>query len=252
MTTTPDSLPPHADDVARGANYVFHHPLETSWRQSLMVLPLVFLAGGLVLWLGYRPAARQEARVEVSEVVKAVGTAGPAETRTSEPMAVGTTGLTGVGIPSTTGATIKRILPGDLIIAMPAGSAEDRLAAFLESAASGPTTIAIDRLAFTSGSAQLTPRSRQQVDIIATILRAYPHARVIVAGYTDNRGDEAANLSLSHARASAVNDRLIEDGVAPDRVHAQGFGSQQPIADNATEDGRSHNRRVVLEVMPRP
>jgi outer membrane protein OmpA-like peptidoglycan-associated protein len=251
MTTTPDSLPPHADDVARGTNYVFHEPLETSWRQSLMALPLALLAGGLVLWLGYRPAVRLQARVEVSEVVKAVGTTGQAEPRPSEPVAVGTTGITMAGKPSTMGPTVKRILPGDIIIAMPAGSTEDRLAAFLESAANGSTTIAIDRLTFSSGSAQLTPRSREQVDTIAKVLRAYPQARIIVAGYTDDRGNEAANLSLSHTRARAVNDRLITDGVSSNRVHAQGFGSQKPVADNDTEEGRSQNRRVVLEVNTR-
>jgi OOP family OmpA-OmpF porin len=247
MTITPDTLPPHADD-ARGSHYVFHEPLETSWRQSLLALPLALLAGGLVLWLGYRPAVRQQARVEVSEVVKAVGTTGQAEPRPSEPMAVGTTGMVTVGTGSTVGPTVKRILPGDIILAMPAGSTEDRLAAFLESAATGATTIAIDRLTFSSGSAQLTPRSREQVDTIATILRAYPQARIIVDGYTDDSGNEAANLSLSHTRARAVTDRLVKDGVASDRVHAQGFGSQKPVADNDTEEGRSQNRRVILEV----
>jgi len=70
-----------------------------------------------------------------------------------------------------------------------------------------------------------------------------------VSGYTDNVGSsEAANLSLSKARAEAVARSLTAAGVAADRVHAAGYGSTKPVADNATEAGRSQNRRVAREV----
>lgn len=248
MATTPDSIPPSDHKTARGSSYIFHQPLASSWRESLMVLPLILLGAGAVLWIGHQPTLRQQARVEVREEVKAIGTAGRGVTP-AEPLAVGTTGVTSpVMTRGTAAAPIKRLLPGDVIITVPSGSAEDRLSSFLESASIGATRITVDRIVFASGSAQLTPRSREQVDRIATILRAYPAAHVVVAAYTDNSGSAESNLSLSRDRAKAVTDRLIIEGVASDRVQAQGFGNQQPIADNATAPGRSQNRRVVLEV----
>ena len=55
-------------------------------------------------------------------------------------------------------------------------------------------------------------------------------------------------MALSKARADAVAGRLTAKGVQPDRVHAEGFGSQKPAADNATDSGQADNRRVTIEV----
>lgn len=106
----------------------------------------------------------------------------------------------------------------------------------------------LDRVGFERGSSTLTPQSRRQVENLAAILRAYPRATVVVAGHTDNIGSEADNLALSRARAKSVARALTNAGVAADRVRAEGYGSQQPVADNSTEDGRSQNRRVTLDV----
>jgi outer membrane protein OmpA-like peptidoglycan-associated protein len=133
-------------------------------------------------------------------------------------------------------------------ITVPAGSAEDRLANYLASAAPGRILIGFDRITFDTGSAVLSSDAREQIDNIATILRAYPKASVMVAGYTDNTGNEAANVTLSRARAEAIGSRLTAQGVAADRLRAEGYGSQNPLADNATEAGRRQNRRVQLEV----
>jgi outer membrane protein OmpA-like peptidoglycan-associated protein len=70
----------------------------------------------------------------------------------------------------------------------------------------------------------------------------------VIAGYTDNTGDEAANLALSRGRAESVMKALTSAGVSVANVQAQGFGSQSPIADNSTEAGRARNRRVTLSV----
>jgi K(+)-stimulated pyrophosphate-energized sodium pump len=108
-------------------------------------------------------------------------------------------------------------------------------------------TFNFDRIAFDSDSSGLTAESNQQLDNIATILRAYPRASVTIAGYTDSSGSEAANLALSRARANAVAARLTAAGVSSERVHAAGYGSEMPMADNSTEAGRAQNRRVDLE-----
>jgi len=71
---------------------------------------------------------------------------------------------------------------------------------------------------------------------------------VQIAGFTDNTGDEAANMSLSRGRAESVMNALRENGAAAANLSAQGFGSQNPVATNATEEGRARNRRVTLTV----
>ena len=74
---------------------------------------------------------------------------------------------------------------------------------------------------------------------------------MVVEGHTDNTGDAARNLALSDDRARAVMDWLIAAGVSPDRLEARGYGEQQPVASNDTEDGRMQNRRVVLKILER-
>ena len=106
----------------------------------------------------------------------------------------------------------------------------------------------LDRVEFQSGSSRLTQTSRMQLGNLAAILRAYPDATITVAGHTDNVGSEAANLALSRARAESVAKALTNADVAADRIRAEGYGSQKPVADNSTAAGRSQNRRVTIEV----
>ena len=82
---------------------------------------------------------------------------------------------------------------------------------------------------------------------VAAALRADPSIRVEVAGHTDNVGRRAANQTLSEARARTVRDYLIGSGIAAERVTARGYGMAQPIASNATPEGRAQNRRVELK-----
>jgi K(+)-stimulated pyrophosphate-energized sodium pump len=69
-----------------------------------------------------------------------------------------------------------------------------------------------------------------------------------IGGYTDNTGDAAANMRLSQARADSVRAELIQLGVGADRLEAQGYGDQHPVADNSTEEGRQKNRRISMRV----
>jgi outer membrane protein OmpA-like peptidoglycan-associated protein len=157
-----------------------------------------------------------------------------------------------IGTTGTLAGTFVRTLPGNATITIPAvGSAEDRLSLYLASATPGETTITLDRIAFDTDSAVLTADSSAQLDNVATILRAYPRAHVAVFGHTDSVGDEAANVVLSRARANTVAAKLTANGVKPQHVHAEGYGSQRPIADNATDAGRAENRRVELGVTVR-
>ena len=109
----------------------------------------------------------------------------------------------------------------------------------------------LDRITFQTGSNSLTAASAEQVRNIAAILAAYPAVRLKIGGYTDNIGDPAANLRLSDARANTVMRELIDLGIAPERLTAEGYGEQQPVADNATPEGRARNRRIAFRITQR-
>jgi outer membrane protein OmpA-like peptidoglycan-associated protein len=105
-----------------------------------------------------------------------------------------------------------------------------------------------DRIRFRTGSSDLTPGSRVQLRNTAAILAAYPNVRIKIGGYTDNVGDPQSNLRLSDERAKRVMAELVKLGVAADRVEAEGYGDQHPIADNSTPEGRAKNRRTAVSV----
>jgi outer membrane protein OmpA-like peptidoglycan-associated protein len=167
--------------------------------------------------------------------------------RTPTPTQAVNTASRGIDTLGSSARTLTRTLPGAIQLSVPAGGMEDRLISYL-AAPTGNGTFEFDRLEFETGSATLTPRSRQQLVDVARILNAYPNARVQIAGYTDNTGDEAANMALSRGRAESVMNALRENGAAAANLSAQGFGSQNPVADNTTEEGRARNRRVTLTV----
>ncbi len=101
---------------------------------------------------------------------------------------------------------------------------------------------------FQLGSDQLSPERSSVIADLATVLVARPTWRVTIIGHTDATGSEELNLSLSLGRARAVLAELVASGVAEDKVTADGAGSSQPIADNATPEGQAQNRRIELIV----
>lgn len=80
---------------------------------------------------------------------------------------------------------------------------------------------------------------------VADYMRVNPEARIILAGHTDNVGPRDYNIQLSHRRASAVRDYLVNtEGIDPGRITLNGFGFDDPASDNTTATGRAKNRRV--------
>ncbi|HLJ77181.1 MAG TPA: OmpA family protein [Acidobacteriaceae bacterium] len=105
---------------------------------------------------------------------------------------------------------------------------------------------------FNLNSAQLKPDARVKLAKVAGILETYPGLKLQVEGYTDSTGSPGYNLKLSDKRATSVEAFLIQQGVQPPAITAQGYGEADPVASNATASGRAENRRVELVVSGNP
>lgn len=102
---------------------------------------------------------------------------------------------------------------------------------------------AIQNLEFELGKATIHPNSFPSLNKVA-ILLIEKNFSLKLAGHTDNTGSMELNLRLSKDRAEAVKAYLVSKGANPSRIEATGYGPTQPIASNATEQGRQQNRRV--------
>lgn len=142
-------------------------------------------------------------------------------------------------------------LPGGTEIQVSASGIEKQLVGFITNAAQPidkATWFEFDRLTFKTGSAELEGASAAQVSNIAAILKAYPAVKLKIGGYTDNVGDSKKNMTLSSERAKAAMAAIVAQGVAADRLEAEGYGDTVPVADNTTEEGRAKNRRTAARV----
>ncbi len=149
------------------------------------------------------------------------------------------------------GEFLKRKLPNGIELDIPQLGIENKLVQFIEDPSKPVDKITwfdFDRLLFDTGKATLQPKSQEQLDNIAAILRAFPNVHVKVGGYTDNVGDKAANMKLSQDRATNVMNELVKLGIDAARLTAEGYGDQHPVASNDTEEGRAQNRRISLRV----
>jgi outer membrane protein OmpA-like peptidoglycan-associated protein len=102
---------------------------------------------------------------------------------------------------------------------------------------------------FKTGGTMMTPSSATQLRNLVMIIRAFPHAKFKIGGYTDNTGNAAKNLALSQKRADAIAAEIIRLGASKSQLTgAEGYGDQHPAGDNNTEEGRAMNRRVAVNV----
>jgi outer membrane protein OmpA-like peptidoglycan-associated protein len=113
---------------------------------------------------------------------------------------------------------------------------------------SAPARVEVYRIEFDNGSRMLAAASSEQLRNVVEFLKANPKARIAIAGYTDDAGSDVANMALSQERATAVMNRLASLGIDRSRMTAEGYGESHPVADNATAEGRQHNRRVEIRV----
>lgn len=150
----------------------------------------------------------------------------------------------------TTAELVRQTLTSGVSLSYPKGGLEDRLVSYLKVSAGSAATewFEFDRLLFDTNSATLQPSSQEQLKNVAEILKAYPKTKVKIGGYTDNTGDPAANKKLSDQRAANVKKELVGLGISADRLRSEGFGQENAVADNSTEEGRQKNRRIALRV----
>jgi outer membrane protein OmpA-like peptidoglycan-associated protein len=100
---------------------------------------------------------------------------------------------------------------------------------------------------FRSGSADLLAAARRRLNDVASALNKTDNP-LLIEGHTDSQGSAATNEELSYLRAEAVRDYLVDQGVDRDRIRVDGRGKDEPIASNATAEGRANNRRVEIVI----
>lgn len=107
-----------------------------------------------------------------------------------------------------------------------------------------------DGVTFDFGKSTLKSQFYPALNNVASTLKEYNQTIVEVSGHTDSIGSDAANQTLSEARANAVGDYLIGQGLIRQRFEIVGMGKRYPIASNDTDAGRAQNRRVEIRVLP--
>lgn len=103
---------------------------------------------------------------------------------------------------------------------------------------------------FATNQSTIDPRFNATLDDVANVLRRYDQSLVDIVGHTDSSGGDAINQPLSERRAISVADALIRAGIQRERLYVAGVSSRNPVANNATPEGRSQNRRVEILIRP--
>lgn len=107
----------------------------------------------------------------------------------------------------------------------------------------------LDNVHFDTDKASLRPDSYTQLNELLEYLQRHSTTNIEIAGHTDNTGTAAHNSKLSQDRANTIRDYLVKKGIKANRVTAKGYGDSQPVADNATEEGRQLNRRTEVRIL---
>ena len=120
--------------------------------------------------------------------------------------------------------------------------------------ASGPSQVGLrsdvgDRVFFTTDSAVLDPRGAGVVDQLAAWMRQYPSITLRIEGHADERGTRDYNIALGDQRATAIRNRLLQLGIASERLSTVSYGKERPVASGSTPTVWAQNRRAVFLVL---
>lgn len=111
-----------------------------------------------------------------------------------------------------------------------------------------PETMTLD-LKFDSSKAVIKQEYLKNLDEFVAFLKEHESYQVVIFGYTDTSGNAKSNKTLSQNRANSVKKTLAQKGIKTSRLTAIGEGGKNPIADNATVEGRAKNRRIEVELI---
>lgn len=102
---------------------------------------------------------------------------------------------------------------------------------------------------FETGKSEIRTKSFNVLNQAVEIFKKYPSIRVEIQGHTDDRGRESYNQKLSEARAEAVREYLVAQGIDASRITSRGFGPSSPVASNKSKRGRAENRRIEFQIV---
>ena len=105
-------------------------------------------------------------------------------------------------------------------------------------------------ITFVTAGHDLSADFHAVLDSVILVLQEFDKTIIVVSGHTDSKGSVDYNQALSERRADSVAEYLLDQGVVVARLETIGFGESNPLADNATAEGRSLNRRVELSLLP--
>ena len=111
--------------------------------------------------------------------------------------------------------------------------------------------IELKNIFFETNKFEIKPESGAELNEVVQLMKDNPTLHIQISGHTDNVGKPLDNKTLSENRAKAVTNYIIAHGIAAGRLSFKGFGDTQPVADNATPEGRARNRRTELMVVSR-
>jgi outer membrane protein OmpA-like peptidoglycan-associated protein/tetratricopeptide (TPR) repeat protein len=109
--------------------------------------------------------------------------------------------------------------------------------------------VVLNNILFETGKSILTAGSFAELDRLLIIMQENAQMKIEISGHTDKTGSEPINFKLSQDRAKAVVEYLSQKGVVRSRMEFKGFGSLQPVTENATPQGRAKNRRVEFKIL---
>jgi OOP family OmpA-OmpF porin len=107
----------------------------------------------------------------------------------------------------------------------------------------------IQGIFFDTNKDSIKPQSEVVLQEAIVVFQKYPDIRVKISGHTDIRGSHEHNMDLSRRRAGSVKNWLVEHGMNASRLETEGFGPDEPIADNKSKSGRAKNRRIEFEIL---
>lgn len=109
--------------------------------------------------------------------------------------------------------------------------------------------VVLKNIFFNIGKSDLQQESLPELDLVIALMKENPGMKIRISGHTDNVGKPEDNLALSRERAKSVVKYLTDNGIESSRLVAEGFGETKPVESNATEEGKSRNRRTEMQVI---